>query len=277
MLFRSFSDVAYGHNPRRLQLTVERLQGIDFDLLPQVYRKLYPSAAGFRFTFVGNVDLATLKPLVEKYIGSLSADAAPIDFVDDKCDPVKGMVDDQFRTPMQQPKVSVRYLFSGEMPYTIADRVALGFLSEALNSRYLVSIREEKGGTYGVQVGQQTQRIPSERYLLHILFDTNEELADELCEIVIKEIEQIAAEGPRSEDVEKHREYLLKSWKNNLEQNGGWMNIIGLKHDAGLDYLADYEQAVRTLTDADVQAMARKVLADGNRVRIMMRPEAKAE
>ena len=272
-----FSDVAYGHNPRRQQLTVERLQSIDFDLLPQVYRKLYPSAAGFRFTFVGNVDLETLKPLVEKYIGSLSADAAPIDFVDDKCDPVKGMVDDQFRTPMQQPKVSVRYLFSGEMPYTIADRVALGFLSEALNSRYLVSIREEKGGTYGVQVGQQTQRIPSERYLLHILFDTNEELADELCEIVIKEIEQIAAEGPRSEDIEKHREYLLKSWKNNLEQNGGWMNIIGLKHDAGLDYLADYEQAVRTLTDADVQAMARKVLADGNRVRIMMRPEAQAE
>lgn len=52
-----------------------------------------------------------------------------------------------------------------------------------------------------------------------ISFDTNEEMADELREIVMKEIEEIAANGPKSEDIEKNREFMLKSWKNSLEQN----------------------------------------------------------
>lgn len=124
-------------------------------------------------------------------------------FVDDKCAPVKGEVTEDFTASMQQPKVSVRYRFSGEMPYTLKNKAALTFLTQALNSRYLVSIREEKGGTYGVQVSGSTEYIPSETYDMTISFDTNEEMADELREIVMKEIEEIAANGPKSEDIEK--------------------------------------------------------------------------
>ena len=162
---------------------------------------------------------------------------------------------------MQQPKVSVNYHFSGEMPYTLKNKMALTFLTQALNSRYLVSIREEKGGTYGVRVQGSTKYIPRETYSMTISFDTNEEMADELREIVMKEIEEIAANGPKSEDIEKHREFMLKSWKNSLEQNGAWMN-----------YIADHEQAIRDLTNADVQALAKKILADGNLVKVVMRP-----
>ena len=99
-----------------------------------------------------------------------------------------------------------------------------------------------------------------------ISFDTNEEMADELCEIVMKEIEEIAANGPRSEDIEKTREFMLKSWKNSLEMNSGWM-----------DYVGQYEQAVRNLTNADVQALAKKLLADGNLVKVIMRPAKEKE
>ena len=105
-----------------------------------------------------------------------------------------------------------------------------------------------------------------------ISFDTNEEMADELCEIVMKEIEEIAANGPRSEDIEKTREFMLKSWKNSLEMNSGWMNYIQAKYGSGLDYVGQYEQAVRNLTNADVQALAKKLLADGNLVKVIMRP-----
>ncbi len=272
-----FSDVAYGHNPRRGMLTVDKLDAFDFAALPALYRKLYPSADGFTFTFVGNIDPETLKPLVEKYIGSLPTGRKALASVDDGCNPVEGKVEEDFRTPMQQPKVSVRYLFSGQLPHTIANKLAVGFLAEALSSRYLVSIREEKGGTYGVHVQGRTEYVPSERYGLTIQFDTNEEQADELCGIILHEIEKIASEGPLTEDIEKHREFMLKNWKNSLEQNGSWMSYLKMKREAGLDYLADYEQAIRALTDADVQAFARKMLSDGNMVKVVMRPEAKNE
>ena len=267
-----FIDVAYGNNPRRQMVSTEIIDKFSFEALPAIYKKLYPDANSFVFKFVGNVDLETLMPLVEKYIGSIPTSKKPMTFANDKCDPVKGEVTEEFTTSMQQPKVSVRYMFSGDMPYTLKNKAALTFLTQALNSRYLVSIREEKGGTYGVHVTGSTAYIPSEAYDMTISFDTNEEMADELREIVMKEIEQIAENGPKSEDIEKNREFMLKSWKNSLEQNAGWMNYLNSKYGSGLDYLADYEEVLKTLTNADVQAMAKKVLSDGNLVKVIMRP-----
>lgn len=272
-----FTDIAYGHNPRRQVTTAEMTDAFRFETLPALHHKLYPGADSFTFVFVGNVDLATLKPLVEKYIGSLPVAGKKMQAVDDHAAPVKGGIDESFRVAMQQPKVSVHYLFSGDMPYTFADRLALTFLTQALDSRYLVSIREEKGGTYGVGVYGSAEYLPNETYKMHIVFDTNEEMADELLEIVMKEIEKIAEEGPLTEDIEKNREFLLKDWKNSLEKNNSWMRYIQSKYGStGTDYLAEYEKALRGLTNADVQAMAKKILADGNLTKVVMRP-AQAE
>ena len=265
-------DVIYGHNPRRRMISNEIVDKFDFEQLPAIYAKLYPGANGFVFTFVGNIDPETLKPLVEKYIGSIPAARKPLNYVDDKAAPVKGEVTEEFSAPMQQPKVSVVYYFSGKMPYTLKDKMALTFLTQALNSRYLISIREEKGGTYGVRVKGSTEYVPHQTYDMTISFDTNEEMADELCEIVMKEIREIAENGPKTEDIEKNREFMLKSWKNSLEQNGSWMRYLQIKEESGLNYVADHEQAIRDLTNADVQALARKLLADGNQVKVVMRP-----
>ena len=267
-------DVLYGHNPRRQVISTELLDEFSFEALPAIYKKLYPDGNSFRFTFVGNIDPETLKPLVEKYIGSIPASKKPMTVADDKAYPVKGEVTEDFSTPMQQPKVSVNYTFTGDMDYSLENKAALSFLTQALNSRYLVSIREEKGGTYGVQVYGSTDWIPRETYTMTIAFDTNAEMADELCEIILKELRTIAEEGPLTEDIEKHREFMLKNWKNSLDENGPWMQYLQAKYGSGLDYLAGQEQAIRSLTNADVQALAKKILDDGNMVKVVMRPEA---
>lgn len=267
-------DVLYGHNPRRQVISTELLDEFSFEALPAIYKKLYPDGNSFRFTFVGNIDPETLKPLVEKYIGSIPASKKPMTFADDKAYPVKGEVTEDFSTPMQQPKVSVNYTFTGDMDYSLENKAALSFLTQALNSRYLVSIREEKGGTYGVQVYGSTDWIPRETYTMTIAFDTNAEMADELCEIILKELRTIAEEGPLTEDIEKHREFMLKNWKNSLDENGPWMQYLQAKYGSGLDYLAGQEQAIRSLTNADVQALAKKILDDGNMVKVVMLPEA---
>lgn len=276
---KKYTEIVYGNNPRRQMISKEMLSKMEFAKVAPVYQKLYPNANSFTFFFVGNVDVETLKPLVEKYIGSLPVAKKPTKAIDDKCDYVKGQVDEMFRVEMQQPKVSVRYLLSGEMDFNFENRLALTFLTQALNSRYLISIREEKGGTYGVHVSGSTAFVPKESYEIEIQFDTNEEMADELCEIIMKEIQTIANEGPKSEDIEKTREFLLKSWKSSLEQNGSWMNYVSTLHSAsGLDYLAGYENAVKNLKNEDVQALMKKILAEGNLVKVVMRPEAaKAE
>lgn len=267
-----FTDVAYGHNPRRQVITLETLDKFSFDRLPGIYAKLFPGADSFTFYIVGNVDPDTLKPLVEKYIGSIPTTGNPVSTFDDHAAPVKGAVVENFETAMQQPKVSVHYRFTGDMPRSIQGKLAMTFLTQALSTRYLTSVREEKGGTYGVHVYGSTQTRPHETYRMDILFDTNKEMADELCEIVMQEIREIAQNGPKSEDIEKTREFLAKQWKNSLEQNGSWMRYLLERYVVGNDYIADYEETLRSLSNADVQALAKKMLEDNNLVQVVMRP-----
>lgn len=267
-------ETVYDNNLRRQMISPEILEGVKFEELEPIHDKLYAGANNFTFTFVGNVDLQTLKPLVEKYIGSLPATKEKMNFKDDGVHPVTGEVVNDFRTPMQQPKVSVWYYFTGKVPYTIENRMKMTFLSQALNSRYLQSVREEKGGSYGVQVGGMSTYAPDENYTLIVMFDTNEQMADELMEIITAEIRKIAEEGPLTEDVEKTREYLAKEWKIGLEQNGTWMDYIDKYYTNGLDYLSNYENVLNNLTNEDIRQFAQKILDDGNMVKVVMRPEA---
>lgn len=263
----------YNDNFRRQVASDEVLDMIDYSRLDDVHAKLYPNANSFVFTFVGNVDLATLKPLVEKYIGSLPTGLGYLNYADDGVHRVTGKVINDFRTPMQQPKVSIMYTFSGPIEYTVENHQAMTFLSQALSSRYLESIREEKGGTYGVGVRGSISPLLDQQYSLLIQFDTNEEMADELCEIIIEEFEKIAAEGPRDDDFDKTREYMLKEWGNSLEQNGFWMNRIVENTFHGLE-MNDYYTSLKGMTKEKVRDLARTILNNKNMVKVVMRPEA---
>ncbi len=266
----------YGDNPRRQALSMEMLDKVNFDRLDEVFATFYPNGNTFTYTIVGNVNLETLRPLVEKYIGSLPASKQRLSFVDDGVRYAKGEVVNDFKAPMQQPKVSVSRIYTGKAKATLKNRLTMIFLTQALNSRYLISIREEKGGTYGVGVQGSFEDAPFETYKMKISFDTNEKQADELSEIVLAEIQKIAKEGPLAEDIEKSREFFLKNWKNTLEQNNGWMQVIRSWYEEGIDQYGTYEDIVKNLKYSDVQKLAKKILKDNNMVYVVMRPEAAA-
>ncbi len=265
----------YNNHPRKQMLSMEILDNIKFDRLQPVYEALYGNARNFTVTIVGNVELETLKPLVEKYIGSLPVSKKLLTKVDDGVRPVKGEVVNDFKAPMQQPKVGVYRIYTGDIENTVENQVAMTLLSQALSSRYLISIREEKGGTYGVHVNGRVKPDYEGNYIVEIIFDTNEQQADELSAIVVDELKKIAENGPLAEDVEKTREYLLKEWKNRIEQNNNWIELLDEYYYRGINRYADYEAAVKKATLADVQALAKKILADGNMTYVVMRPEKK--
>ncbi|MBO7307372.1 MAG: insulinase family protein [Alistipes sp.] len=270
---KNYIETIYGNHPRRQMTNAKMFDQLTLESLAGVHKQLFSYANDFRFVIAGNVDLETLKPLVEKYIGSLpTAKKSQYSAQDDGVRVVKGEVTNDFTATMQQPKVSVYLTFSGDLADNAKNRLVLDLLSRALDSRYLISIREEKGGTYGVQVQGGIEKYPYEHYEMLIAFDTNEQLADELIEICLAEIKKIAEEGPLADDIEKSREFLKKNYNNVLENNGGWMSAITRWYDEGYDYKAEYLPLVESITYDDVKAMAAKVLADGNFAKVIMRP-----
>ena len=263
----------YGNHFRRQQLTPEILDKVKFEQVEPIYKALYSNAANFTTYIVGNVDLATLKPLVEKYLGSLPVSKKLTKKADDGVRAVKGVVVNDFKVKMQQPKVGLTRIYTGPIDYTMKNRVAMNVLSQVLRGRYTISIREEKGGTYSVGVGGRVMADYEPWYQLIVLFDTNEQMADELSEIVVKEIKDIAEKGPKAEDVEKVRKYLLKEYENQIQSNDNWVDYLDSYNYRGMDFIAEYKKTVEELTYDDLKALAAKVLADNNMAYIVMRPE----
>ena len=274
---KELQKTLYGNNPRRQATSVAQIEALNIPALQNVHAKLFSFAEGFRFIIAGNVDLNTLKPLVEKYIGSLPTSKNVEYAVVDDGVRYAGNITNEFRTKMEQPKVSVRLIYTGAMEDNAKNRLIVDLLSRALDSRYMVSIREEKGGTYGVSVQGAVDEYPTENYFVAIVFDTNDQLADELVEICDKEIRKIAEEGPLADDVAKAKEFLQKNYANVLDNNSGWVSAITRWYEEGYNYKEEYLGILESVTLEDVKAFAQKLLDDNNRTLVMMRPEVAAE
>ena len=267
------TSTMYGDNFRRQQLTPELLDKVKLEQMEAIHKRLYSNAADFRFTFVGNMSPEQLKPLVEKYIGSLPVAKSKAKMVDDNVRLVRGGIDKEFKVKMEQPKVSVFFGFLGDTKADIKERMTMTYLTQALRNRYTQSIREEKGGTYGVSVSGGIYTEPKEEYIVQMQFDTNEQMADELADIIVAEVKKIATEGPLAEDMDKTREFLLKDYKKSLEQNGWYWTVLNRYYDNKLDYTKDYQPMITAITSDDVKALAARLLEDKNMIKIVMRPE----
>lgn len=272
-LQKAMVETLYGNNPRKQIMDYDKLSQVDFNKMQQIYNKLYQNADDFTFTIIGNVDLATLKPMVEKYIGSLPRTKQNYTWVDDNVRVVNGTVNKRFTTKMETPKSSVINVFTGEMPYTLENVLAMDVLSQILNIQYTATLREEKGGTYGVQADGDTAFVPVQTYTLFTFFETDPQRAEELTKDITNEIQKLADNGVKEEDLTKIKEYFAKQHPDQLKQNGYWLNNLVNYHVYGYDMDEGYMNIVNGFTSDYFKALAAKILADGNHVEIIMNPE----
>jgi zinc protease len=61
------------------------------------------------------------------------------------------------------------------MNFNVNNRTNINAIGNILNIRYLESVREKEGGSYGVGVAGNLRNRPIEQALLFIQFDTNVE------------------------------------------------------------------------------------------------------
>ena len=270
------TETMYGNNPRREMLTFDQLGNISFEKIQKVYKQLYSNPDDFTYLIVGNVDLETLKPMVEKYIGSLPKTKKKFTMVDDGVRYAQGRVENHFTMPMQMPKASVVTILNGEMPYTLENNLAMDFFAQLLTIRYTETMREEKGGTYGVSAFGQTAFLPVDAYLYLTLFDTEPAMVDELKQDIINEIEKMAAGDVREDVMVKIKEYFTKQYPDQLKQNGYWRNILMYYHLYGYDLDSNYMDIVNSFDAAYFQKLAAKILAGGNIIEVIMLPEEQA-
>jgi zinc protease len=262
----------YNNNLRRQLISTEIVNKIKFERMSALHKQFFGNAANFTFAFVGNIDPAILKPLVEKYIGSLPVSANTTKWKDDGILPVKGTKDNFFEIKMQTPKTSVSYAFTGNIDYTLDNRIVIDALAQILRMRYTEVIREEKGGSYGVNVSGSLSREPKESYNLSVVFDSEKEKVEKLglLDDVTNEFKKIAENGPSADDLNKVKEFIVKQRKDNLKQNNNWLSFLISLHLLNFDATTDYDKLADELSAEKIQKLAAKIIGDNNLVRVIM-------
>ena len=270
----AMDEILYGHNPRVVNLTEETLAKANLATIERVYRELFKDAAGAVVTIVGNVDLKTLKPMVEKYIGSLPKGKKATDVNQENLITfAKGEVDEVVKLKMQAPKSTVVQLYTAYAPVTTKKSVALDAANYVIDMVYTKTIREDEGGTYGVGTSMLAQRSPMERLITQIYFNTNPESVEKLAVLAAKGLKELAENGPSQEQFNMAIENFKKNLPESRINNGYWMNCLQTWNEHGINHDVEYEEAINTLTPEDVKAALQELLSQGNVIKIASFPE----
>lgn len=268
-----------GGNPRTVILDEDVLGKADLAVVERNYRKLFKDAAGLVVYVVGNVDAATLQPLVEKYLGSLPKGKKALKWVDDGQRIPAGRVLNEFKVDMQTPKTTVfQFYTSYDVKYSVAEKVNLMAANNIIDMIYTETLREEEGGTYGAQSMTSTNKYPVDRAMIQVYFDTNPSSADKLRELALAGLKKLATEGPTSEQLTRVKENFKKNVPERRIQNNYWMDVINHWYRFGNeDYDAAYEAAVESLSAEGIRDAVAKILASGNFGEVVMSPDKAAE
>jgi zinc protease len=243
------------YNPRTRIFDNEFLDDVSFEWIESVYRDRFADASDFFFVIVGNMEADSVKPLVQKYIGAIPDLDRSEYWIDRKIRQPEGVVRKTIPMAMETPKANVNIVINQSMEYNPFHRVTMEVIEGILDLRYVESIREEEGGTYGVSVGAGLRRWPVEKGILRIAFDCDPGRVEDLKEKVYQELDKLMEEGPTAQDLSKTVENLLKNREERRQHNSYYMDAIYSKYVHGIDLFAaeNYEEILRDLTVKDVR------------------------
>lgn len=260
----------YNGNPLMMPFTLKTLEDADYLTALNMSKEALSNAADYTFTFVGNVDVETLKPLLEQYIASLPSKgkATPSKEVT-SLDIVKGIVVDDFSQPMQDPKTKVAVICSDNtLEYNSRNSILLNMTAEVLYMVYLDTLREEMGATYGAGVYGQMNPNTNVWQLIYQM-DTNSKQQNEAIERAKIEMEKLFNEGTTEDKFSKVKEGLVKQYEINIKSNQYWNDQI-LALMRGFDTVSDFGQTLNSITLSDLNAFMKNLYNGKNRVQVVM-------
>ncbi len=270
----SIRAILYGHHPRMAPVVQETLDHVNYDRIFQIYQERFSDAANFKTVIIGNYDEQELRRLICQYLATLPATNS---HEQTNYQHIPQIVDGNFTTVFKKkqatPLANVSIYLTADVPFTPKSDLELDFLKRSLSIAYTDSVREEKGGTYGVGVDFGLDRDDKPNATLRISYNADPQRYEELNPIIYQQLQHIADHGPLPSTMNKIKEYLVKQYQQGAITNDYWSYVIWHELDDDADFDTGYCTMVEQMTAADVQRMAQLMLASGRRIEVTMLSE----
>jgi zinc protease len=268
------SAIMGSYNVRRTGPSLQKMEQINLDKAYQVYKERFADAGNFTFTFVGSIDTSTIKPLLEKYIGSLPATGRHEQARDLNIHAPAGRIEKTVNKGTE-PKATVYLVYTGKYDYSPENNVKMDAMKEVLEIRLLQRLREDESGVYSPGVQENTTKLPQQRYSFLIHFGCAPQNVEKLIASTLDEINKIKTDGPLQENIDKWRAETKTSFEPQLKTNNFWLGYLSeqLQNQGPLDEINHYEGLLDNVTPGDVKTMAGKYLSGENYIRLVLMPE----
>jgi len=263
------------NHPRAQPLTPARLDQMNLDKSLAFYKERFADASDFVFVFVGSFDLAKMKPLVERYLGSLPSLHRNEAVKDVGMHPPADVVDKQVRSGIE-PRSQVSIVFSGPFVNDETHRVIASAMADTLGGNLQRTLREDLGGTYGVSVEPSFTKRPTEEYRLAISFACDPARTDALVNAAFDVIARFKTLGPGASQVADARAGLTRDFETNSERNDYLLNRILFKYEYGEDIkdVFDMRPYYNQVSVATLRDAARQYLNTNRYVKVTLLPVA---
>lgn len=239
--------------------SLESVPNITTDDLRAYHRKIIARDT-LKIAVVGDIDAATLAPLLDKVFAGLAATSDRRPLAEAKISGLGGrrVVD------LDTPQTIIRFALPG-MKRNDPDFIAATVMNHifgggSFSSRLWVEIREKRGLAYSVGTFLQ----PFERAgLLVGSTSVRNDKAAQSVEIMEGEIRRMAADGPTQEELDKAKSFLIGSYLLRFDTSAKIAGqVLALQLDElGIDYFDKRNDLIRAVTLEDAKRAARRLLA----------------
>ncbi|HXB12481.1 MAG TPA: insulinase family protein [Bacteroidia bacterium] len=265
---------------RRRPATTAIYNEIDENRAFQIYKERFSDAGGMTFFFVGNFTTDNIKPLVEKYLGSLPSSNMNPNYKDVGIKPPTGLINKTVYRG-KEPKSTVEMMYSGTAQYSRKDRLEMQALSSLLSIRLREQLRQVMSGVYGVYAGGQLTHFPRQEYRFVVYFGCAPEKVDTLIAATYKVIDSVKQFGAgmqkdvRDINMQKIKETFKRQREVDLKDNQFWLNALSQNYQNGENMLeiSDFDKFVDGLTNDDIKRLANKYLTKTNFAKFVLMPE----
>ena len=257
----SIRAILYDHHPRLAPVVQATLDKVNYDRILEIYRHAFSDASNFKTVIIGNYDEQELRRLCCQYLASLPS-TGKHEQINWQNVPkmIEGSSVNRFTKKMSTPLANVSIFYSADVSFTPQSDLELDFLKRCLSIAYTDSVREEKGGTYGVSVDFDLSKDEKPNTTLSISYNADPQRYEELNPIIYQQLENIAKYGPVASSVDKVKQYLIKQYGQAAITNDYWSYIIWHELDDDADFDKDYCKMVEDMTPAKIQRMAQRLL-----------------
>ena len=268
---KNINKASHDNNPLFNLPTLADVDKVNYKSTLDFVKGAMKNAADFTFLFVGNVDVETLKPLLEQYIATLPADANNLTDVKKVTSllTAKGQIKDEWKEPMQAPATHIYDLLSDtNIPYSIENAKKMEMIGALLRNVYTETLREEEGGTYSPHAFAYMSPVTGEWNLVYT-FSTNQAQQERMISRANEELLKLLENGTNAENFNKVKEATLKQYENAVRTNNYWKNNLSL-YLRGVNDITNGKTAIENVTLDQMNTFMKNLYNGKNRIQVIM-------